>query len=73
MRRNNHFSRVNEISSIITEFAPSILSVWLLSFPLVAVARRKFIDGRQSWKKKYGKRKNTGNQRSLTSPLNREI
>ncbi len=61
-RKNNHFSRVNEISPIITKFAPSILSIWLLSFSLVAVARRRFIDGRQSRRKKYG------SQRSLNSP-----
>jgi hypothetical protein len=34
----------------------------LLSFSLVAVARRRFIDGRQSRRKKYG------SQRSLNSP-----
>ncbi len=51
-RAKNHFSaRMKGITSIITECAPSILSVCLLSFSLVAVARRRFIDGCQSRRK----------------------
>jgi hypothetical protein len=62
-RRNNHFSRVNGISSIITEFAPSILTVWLLSFSLSLFS----LVGDSSTVASLGG-KNTGGQRSLNSP-----